>query len=60
MRIIVIIALDLFLSGDFCALEPVSDLEDGFSVPYNSSITEASHSYPGSESYITGGFVSGA
>jgi len=60
LRIIVIILIALFLSEDVCALEPVSALEDGFSVPSGTSMAEASHSYPGSESYITGGFVSGA
>ena len=60
IKALIVLTVFVFLSGKAYALEPVSALEDGFAVPSSGSMVEASLSYPGSESHIHGGFVSGA
>ena len=60
MRPSAVFVLCLFLSGQTSAFEPVSALDDGFAVPSDGTMTDASLFYPGAESYIRGGFAFGA
>ena len=60
MRLSAVFVLCLLLSGQASAFEPVSALDDGFAVPSNGTMTDASLFYPGAESYIRGSFASGA
>jgi len=39
------------------ALEPVSALDDGFTVPSAVTMTESAYSYPGAEAFIDGSFL---
>ena len=50
----------LLVSNYADAFEPVNAFDDGFAIPAEVSMTEAASSYPGTESYINGCFVSGA
>ena len=57
-------ALSIFLcavllpvTGKVSALEPVTAMDDGFTLPSERSMIEGSLLYPGSESYIGGGFA---
>ncbi len=46
-----------FISGNAFALEPVTAIDDGFALPSKISMIEGSMFYPGTESYIKGGFA---
>ena len=46
-----------FISGNAFALEPVTAIDDGFALPSKRSMIEGSMFYPGTESYIDGGFA---
>jgi hypothetical protein len=57
MRIIFLLPLFIFFTGKVLCLEPVTALDDGFSIPYSGSMGEASFNFPGSESLVDGPYA---
>ena len=57
VRLIFLLAFFLSFAGESYSLEPLTALDDGFSLPAAGSLEEASLLFPGSESFIGGPYA---